>query len=191
MPSIILCVSHLLVWEIIPQTNSFQQAFLDFEPVKIHKNGFFLHIIYLFFPQLLIVCTLPKCMAASYAFNKTENVGALWDKSRGPSPVLTREVPTSQRTSVHLALSGKRSRKVQLTNTPEKHLQCWCRNGQLVQIETGRYVLPIWRQNLSDLGAVIVLDCVAALFRYHAFPGLERLRCWSASLPQTYLHKGK
>jgi len=39
-------------------------------------------------------------------------------------------------------------------------------NGQLVQIETGWYVLPICRHHLSDLGVVIALGCMAALFKY-------------------------
>lgn len=178
MSSIILCVSHLLLREIIPQTNSFQ-GFLYFEPVKIHNNGFLYAFSDLFFPQLLIVYTLPKCKAAPHAFDKTENFGALWDKFRGHSPVLAREVPTSQRTSINLALSDKCSRKVQLWLTHLKNIcSCWCRNGQLVW-----YVLPIWRQNLSDLGAVIVLGCMAALLRYCALPDLAWLRCQSASLP--------
>lgn len=63
-----------------------------------------------------------------------------------------------------------------LINPPEKHLQT----------ETGRYVLPIWRKNLSDLGAIIVLGCMAAIFRCWSSSNLSWLRYCSAFLPQTF-----
>ena len=97
-----------------------RKLFLTLNLSKYIRMFFSTH--YLFCSQLLIACTLPKSKAAPYAFDKTENFGALWNKSRGPSPVLIREVPTSQRTSVHLRLSGKLSRKVQLWLTYLKNI---------------------------------------------------------------------
>lgn len=113
MPSIILCISHFFE-TIFHNLIVFKKLFLNLNLWRFIRIFFFVYTFSTFFPQLQIVFTLPKCKAAPYALDKAENLRALWDKCRDPCPVLIRDIPTSQRTSVHLALTGKWSRKIQL-----------------------------------------------------------------------------
>lgn len=112
MPSIPLCISYFFE-TISHKLIVFKNLFLNLSLWK-YIRMFFPCTLSTFSPQCPIVFALPKCKAALYALDKEEIFGTLWDKCRDPSPVLTRGFPTLQRTSVHLVLGGKWSRKIQL-----------------------------------------------------------------------------